>query len=64
VQNKNNLFDQSYLGKLNKALGKSHYIAQVILRKYQEGDFDAAREGIAEIQASFEDVSYALEQCE
>jgi len=43
VQNKNNLFDQSYLGKLNKALGKSHYIAQVILRKYQEGDLDAAR---------------------
>jgi len=58
------LFDKSCLAKLSKALGKSHFMAQSTQIKYQEGDLDAARRDLSEIQASFEEVRHALELCE
>jgi len=59
----NQLFDKSCINKLRQALGKSHYAAQSAQLKYQEGHLDAARDELEKIQASFEDVRHALEQC-
>jgi len=55
------LFGKSYLDKLSKAIGRSLYIAQSTLLKYQEGDLDAARGDLAAIQASLQELHYALE---
>ncbi len=54
------LFEEASLKKLNQAHEALHLIAQALYLQYQEGDVDAAREGLPEFQIAFDDMSRAL----
>jgi len=58
------LFEGEGLNKLDKTHEALHLVAQALHLQYQEGDVDAARKGLPELQAAFDDMSYVLDMCE
>lgn len=58
------LFTSESLNRLDKAHQHFHTISQAIYDQYQQGDVDAARETLAELQAAFDEMSNAVELCE
>jgi len=58
------LFEVEGLEKLNKTHDALHLVAHSLQLQYEDGNINAAREGIAEFQAAFDDVNNALGLCE
>jgi len=55
------LFDKEVLLKLEQAHKDFHLIAQSLQLKYQSGEIDTARAGLAELQVAFKKMSNVLE---
>ena len=58
------LFDQQGLKRLEKAHDEVHFIAYAIQSKYLEGDIQAARAVLTDLQSAFEQMSNAVGQCD
>ena len=58
------LFELEGLERLDKAHEAMHLIAQGLYFEYQEGDMNAAREGLVKFQTAFDNMIHALGMCE
>jgi len=58
------LFESGGLEQLKRAHESMHLIAQTMNQQYQDGDIDAAREGLSELQIAFSNMNNALGMCE
>ncbi|NQY25852.1 MAG: EAL domain-containing protein [Piscirickettsiaceae bacterium] len=58
------LFKSERLQQLDKTHEALHFIAHALLLQYQDRNIDAARKGLSEFQAAFDDMAYALKRCE
>lgn len=56
------LFEQECLDSLDKVHDELHSIANALLLKYQNGEVRAAREGLSNIQAAFDNMNSPLKQ--
>ncbi|NQY26595.1 MAG: EAL domain-containing protein [Piscirickettsiaceae bacterium] len=54
------LFEPEKLKKLDEAHEALHLVAHTLLLQYQDGDVNAAREGLSELQSAFDNMAYAL----
>jgi diguanylate cyclase (GGDEF)-like protein/PAS domain S-box-containing protein len=58
------LFDREGLKRIEQAHEKVHVIANVLFIKYQEGQYDEARNGLKQLQTVFDEMTTALRLCE
>ncbi len=58
------LFGNEGLEQLKLVHGKVHELANDILLKYQEGQLDEARNGLAKLQVTFDEMTHILRLCE
>ena len=58
------LFEEEGLKRLDKAHQLLHLKAHTLLFQFKDGDLDAAREGLSEFQATYDDMSQTLGMCE
>lgn len=58
------LFDSNGLKKLEQNHNRVHIIAEDIYIKYQDGNFELARNGLKEFQVAFDEMNTMLEMCE
>ncbi|MDT8370521.1 MAG: EAL domain-containing protein [Gammaproteobacteria bacterium] len=63
-ERKQSLFTRESLNRLDKAHQHFHLVAQAIHHQYQQGDVDAARNALPELQSVFDKVSNAVGLCE
>jgi len=57
------MFDLKSIEQLNLVHEKLHNISHVLHQHYQDGKMDIAREGLAELQTSLDDMTHALGAC-
>jgi len=58
------LFEPEGLEKLNQAHEALHITAHAFQLQYQNGEMDAAREGVPDLQSSFDEMTNALRMCQ
>ncbi|NOR68644.1 MAG: hypothetical protein GQ532_02920 [Methylomarinum sp.] len=58
------LFDESWLDKLDQIHNLMHQLAHDLMNKYQAGDVSVARDGLSELRIIFEKMNMVLEQFE
>ena len=58
------LFEAEGLENLDKAHEALHFVAVSLKVQYEDGNIDAAREGLPKLQAGFDDMNNALGLCE
>lgn len=58
------LFEQEHLEQLDQAHDELHLIAHGLLLQYQDGDVDAARKGLPDLQTYFDNMNNVLKVCE
>lgn len=62
-EKQDSFFDEKDLRRLEQAHENFHMAAQYLQLKYQNGDIDTAREGLAKLQIAFDEMINVLEQC-
>lgn len=58
------LFEESWIEKLEKTHNAMHDIADILFKKYQDGEIESAREGLKELQIAVENMNSIVGQCE
>lgn len=61
AKNKHTVFDTNWLSNLEQNHEKLHAIANGLYRKYEQGDFDSAKAGLAELYIVLDDINNILE---
>lgn len=58
------VFEDSTLERLDNAHVELQLIAQTFHLQYQRGDTEAVHEGLSKLQVAFDNMNYALSECE